>query len=525
MAGEQTLGQLRHDLKSEIERVLKRLLQFVVIIAEVSAMAIIVAMILGLLPMTLGQTVWMTGVVTVAAAVLAFGTVRPARAILYVGLLLGAGVFMLPFLWLLSTSFKQPDETFVFPPKWLPPAAAAPRESPWNDKGEDLRLCMGDLRVRAETGDEHTLKVEWHAETPSVAVSTSLEGANVHYRFDGQGDRNGLVRLSTSVEVPFDEPLESVTVKMRQDGSWHRLHAQINCAGKSYREQDPLYLGSKQWRELTFAFQAPRTDQRFQGVWPLTVVGRSDVGAARQMVVTIEVEPLGRASATLAKWTQSYRDAWYADPNWPHYIGNSLLLVVMNVLGQMFACSMAAFALSRLRWPGRELAFGLVLATVMLPAMILLVPQFLIFRALGWYDTLLPLWVPAFAGTPFYIFMLRQFMLAIPKDLEEAARIDGCSWWGIYWRIMLPLMRPALAAVAIFTFMGTWNEFMTPLIYLSDARLYPLPLGLYNFSIKNANFFNMLMAASALMTLPAIALFLGAQPYFIEGVTFTGMKG
>ena len=131
----------------------------------------------------------------------------------------------------------------------------------------------------------------------------------------------------------------------------------------------------------------------------------------------------------------------------------------------------------------------------------------------------------AFAGTPFFIFTLRQFMLAIPKVLEEAARIDGRSWWGIYWRVMLPLMRPALAAVAIFTFMGTWNEFMKPPIYLSDARLYPLPLGLYNFSIKNATFFNMLMAASSLMTLPAVALFLGAQRYFIEGVTLTGMKG
>jgi multiple sugar transport system permease protein len=313
---------------------------------------------------------------------------------------------------------------------------------------------------------------------------------------------------------------------MRQDGSWHRLRARIDYAGKSYREQDGLYLGSKLWRELTFAIQPPPTDQRFQGVWPMRDVGGgSNVSTARQMFVAIDVVPLGRVSATLAKWTQSYRDAWYADQNWPRYIANSVLLVVMNVLGQIFACSMAAFALSRLRWPGRELAFGVVLATVMLPAMILLVPQFLIFRWLGWYDTLLPLWVPAFAGTPFFIFMLRQFMLSVPKDLEEAARMDGCSWWGIYWRIMLPLMRPALAAVAIFTFMGTWNEFMSPLIYLSDTRLYPLPLGLYNFSIKNATFFNMLMAASALMTLPAIALFLSAQRYFIEGVTLTGMKG
>lgn len=486
--------------------------------AEFAAMGIVVAMILALLPMTLGQTTWMSGVVIAIAGILAFGTPRPARAILYIGLLLGASVFMLPFLWLVSTSFKQPEETFVFPPKWLPPTAQAPRESPWKFNGEELRVCLGELRVRSANGQEQTLKTEWRASSSAAAVDRE----RVSYRFDSE---NIPARLVAHVDIPFAEPLESVTVKMRQDGSWHRLHARIDCGSIAYREQDRLYMGSKSWRELTFSLQPPTTDERFVGVWPMKPVASSNIAGARQVVVTIEIEPLGRAAATLAKWTQSYRDAWYADPNWPRYIRNSTLLVAMNVLGQMFACSMTAFALSRLRWPGRELAFGLVLATVMLPAMILLVPQFLIFRALGWYDTLLPLWVPAFAGTPFYIFMLRQFMLAIPKDLEEAARIDGCSWWGIYWRIMLPLVRPALAAVAIFTFMATWNEFMTPLIYLSDARNYPLPLGLYNFSIKNATFFNMLMAASALITLPAIALFLSAQRYFIEGVTLTGMKG
>ena len=301
----------------------------------------------------------------------------------------------------------------------------------------------------------------------------------------------------------------------------------VELGGRRYRTEDALYLGSDGWREWTFRLPGvERRDQRAMGVWPLEDAGASDVADSRgRLSLTIHQRSL--PGATLARWTQSYRDAWYADEHWGNYLFNSVWIVVLSVVGQLLSCSMAAYAFARLRWPGRELVFGIVLATMMLPTMVLMVPQFLIFKGLGWYNTLLPLWAPAFVGTPFFIFLLRQFMLGVPRELEEAARIDGCSWLGIYWRIMLPLMKPALAAVAIFTFMNAWNEFMAPLIYLNDQRLYPLPLGLFAFRGAHqfqANF-NMLMAASTLMTLPVIAVFFLAQRYFIEGVTLTGMKG
>jgi ABC-type glycerol-3-phosphate transport system permease component len=260
--------------------------------------------------------------------------------------------------------------------------------------------------------------------------------------------------------------------------------------------------------------------ERSAGVWPLHRIGEAREGTR----IELTIGQRSRAMATAVKWTQSYRDAWYADRNWPSYMGKSVLLVALNVVGQMLACSMAAFALSRIQWPGRELCFGIILMTMMLPGVVVMIPQFLIFRWLGWYGTLLPLWVPAFTGAPFFIFMLRQFMLTVPKDLEEAARIDGCSWFGIYWRVMLPLMRPALCAVAIFTFMGTWNDFMGPLLYLNDKRSYPLSVGLFGFRAEHLGEFNMLMAASMLMTVPAMALFFLAQRYFIEGITLSGLK-
>ncbi|MDP6702183.1 MAG: carbohydrate ABC transporter permease, partial [Candidatus Latescibacteria bacterium] len=207
------------------------------------------------------------------------------------------------------------------------------------------------------------------------------------------------------------------------------------------------------------------------------------------------------------------------------YIFNSLYLALLTIVGQVFSCSLVAYAFARLQWPGRELWFGILLATMMLPGQVTMIPVFMIFRALGWYNTLKALWVPSFFGSAFFIFMLRQFMKGIPRDLEEAAKIDGCSFFGIYWRIILPLIKPALAAVAIFTFMNTWNDFMGPLIYINDQRLYPLALGLFDFRSEHSSEYGMLMAASTLMTLPVIAIFFLAQRYFIQGVTLTGMKG
>jgi len=178
-----------------------------------------------------------------------------------------------------------------------------------------------------------------------------------------------------------------------------------------------------------------------------------------------------------------------------------------------------------MRWPGRDVIFVVLLCTMMLPAQVTMVPVFLIVRKLHWYNTLTPLWLPSFFGSAFFIFLLRQFFMTIPRDLEDAAKIDGCSYFGLYWRIMLPLVRPALAAVAIFQFLGSWNDFMGPLIYINDLRLTPLSLGLFQFQQEHTAEWGMLMAGSLLMTLPAIAIFFFAQKHFIQGVTLTGLKG
>ena len=154
-----------------------------------------------------------------------------------------------------------------------------------------------------------------------------------------------------------------------------------------------------------------------------------------------------------------------------------------------------------------------------------MIPVFLIYKTLGWYNTFKPLWVMSFAGSAFFIFQLRQFMLTIPRDLEDAAKIDGCGHFRIYFTIVLPLVRPALATVAIFTFMGAWNDFVGPLIYITDMDLMPLSLGLQMFKGAHGTEWGPLMAASLIMVVPVIVLFFSAQKYFIQGVTLTGMKG
>jgi multiple sugar transport system permease protein len=204
---------------------------------------------------------------------------------------------------------------------------------------------------------------------------------------------------------------------------------------------------------------------------------------------------------------------------------NSTFLVLVNIVGELLVCSMVAYSFARLRWPGRDFCFVLLLATMMLPNAVTMVPLFIVFKSLGWLNTFLPLTVPAYFGSPFYIFLLRQFFTTIPRDLDDAARIDGASIPVVWYQILLPLIAPALAAVAIFTFRNVWNDFMGPLIYLENPDLRPMSLALWAFRRTEGVEWNLLMAASTLMTLPIVAVFFLFQRYFTQGITVTGLKG
>jgi len=208
------------------------------------------------------------------------------------------------------------------------------------------------------------------------------------------------------------------------------------------------------------------------------------------------------------------------------YFANSVFIAGMAIVGTLLSCTLVAYGFARIAFPGRDALFVVLISTIMLPATVRLIPTFLLYNEIGWLNTYLPLIVPAFLGNPFSIFLLRQFFRAIPEELADAARIDGCGELGILARIFVPLSGPALAVITIFTFQQEWNDFMGPLIYLNEERLRTLALGLYYFlSFEGVTHWNEMMAAATVMVLPILLVFAFFQRYFIQGVTLTGIKG
>jgi multiple sugar transport system permease protein len=245
-------------------------------------------------------------------------------------------------------------------------------------------------------------------------------------------------------------------------------------------------------------------------------------------------------STSLKSDTQlfAYPPIWIPiPPNWANYpdavnyisfylyLRNTLLISVAATLGVLISSSMVAYSLARIPWGGRHFLFILTVATLMLPFQVTLIPLFIVFKNLGWVGDFRPLIVPHFFGGAFYIFLLRQFFMTIPMELSEAARIDGAGEFRIYWSVILPLAKPALATVAIFEFIARWRDYLGPLIYLNEQKLYTLSLGLYEYSSQYGREWGLLMAASVLITLPIILLFFFLQKTFVQGITLTGIKG
>ncbi|KJB89400.1 sugar ABC transporter permease [Paenibacillus sp. E194] len=207
------------------------------------------------------------------------------------------------------------------------------------------------------------------------------------------------------------------------------------------------------------------------------------------------------------------------------YMTNTLIICAVNIVGQLFASPLVAYSISRIPWKGRGIIFSIVVATMILPAQVQLIPQYIIFTKLGWVNTILPLMIGAFFGAPFFIFLLRQFLMGIPTELSEAAKIDGASEIRIYIRIILPILKPALVTVALFSFVWSYVDFMGPLIYLNDSAKWTITLGLQGFQQDHGAQWEKLMAASTIMTLPMIVLYFFGQKYFMQsGSALTGFK-
>ncbi len=214
-----------------------------------------------------------------------------------------------------------------------------------------------------------------------------------------------------------------------------------------------------------------------------------------------------------------------SDTDWPRFLANTLLIASMTVIGQVLSCSLTGWGFARLSFAFKNQLFVAMLATMMVPVQISMVPVFMIYRWLGWIDTFLPLIVPAWLGGAFFTFLYRQYFMAIPREMDEAAEMDGCSPIQTYWNVLLPMAKPVTVTVGVYSFLGAWNEFMGPLIYINSDYKRTLTVALAKFQGAYSSDIPMLMAASTLMLIPVLLLYLFSQRFLIQGMTVSGVKG
>jgi len=386
-------------------------------------------------------------------------------------LITGSIIFGLPFAFLVITSFKE-DRDMSSPNGivWIP---RVQETVPYFDKKDPLyETTYNGQRIEGvilEAKPDGTVRVD-------ISKPLAIRGTTFETKVD------------SLKEIPRDAPL--VTAKLEGTPIKGMVIEQMEDGRK-----------------------------RVEALEPPTMKGKEAVFTAG------EVEPIRHVGLR----TQNYSEALSFLPpetkNGLVYLKNTLLIVIMSVLGTILSSSLVAYAFSRMKFPGRNALFALLLSTMMLPGAVTLLPQFLIFRQLGWIDTLYPLWVPAFFGSAFNIFLLRQFFMGIPMELEDASKIDGAGYLKTFWAIMLPQIKPALAVIAIWTFMGAWNNFMGPLIYINSPENMPLSYALQLFQGDRGGEPGLLMAFATLAMLPVLLLFFFAQRYFIEGVQLSGLGG
>jgi multiple sugar transport system permease protein len=396
-------------------------------------------------------------------------------AILHLVLVTGSALFLIPFVWMVVTSLKEDSQLAIFPPEWIP--------------------------------------------TQQVMVQY-------------QGHEHGLVKVDVDGKSVY-----GIVLKTNADGTSQVLApATIEVVPPDAAAADPMQA-MVQPSDLPIV-KGPAVPTHSAGNKKpaassvITPSSPSSLGGgglpSTPRLLTLTATDVTEVRHPSPVW-KNYPDALKFLPPSSHFglvnLQNTLIIALLSVVGTVLSSSLVAYGFARLRWPGRDWVFGLLLATMMLPDAVTMMPRFLIFRSLGWIDSLRPLWVPSFFASAFNVFLLRQFFMGIPKELEEAARIDGCSYLGTYWRIMMPMIKPSLAAVAIMSLLNSWKDFLNPLIYISSPEKMPVSYVLQLYNSAHGGEPQLLMAATTLVILPVMILFFFTQRYFIEGVSLTGLGG
>lgn len=393
------------------------------------------------------------------------------KAILTHAALVGGSVlFGLPFIWMLITSFK-----------------------------EDVDMASQDGLV-------------WVPKVTKTMPVLDPDNPIVEARFEGQ-------------------KVQGQIVELRPDGSaLIDISRPLIMSGMTFVAKPPLKYVPKDAPVVEFSYQGRRAkgvvvNEFESGERVVRIEEPAEYEGSEVRAMSSELEKVREPGLRWQNYTMALEYLPLETQRGLVYFRNSLLLVVLTVAGTLLSSSLVAYAFARMRFPLKNFLFTLLLSTMMLPAAVTMLPTFLIFRSLGWVDTLLPLWVPAFLGSAINIFLLRQFFSTIPMELEDAAKIDGCSPIRTYWQIMLPQVKPALAFIGVSTTLATWNNFMGPLVYVNSPEKMPIAYALQLFQSDRVEDPGLLMAFAVMGMLPILLLFFFAQRYFIEGVSLSGLGG
>jgi len=388
------------------------------------------------------------------------------RFVVYLLLAVCSLAFVMPFIWLLSTSLKPIDQVMSLPMTFFPRVYAADLDGRHREVSLDFAVGQAGAVAVVTAGPE--------------------AGRRVFLSDQQLASRSSDVRVLHRVEP----------------GWWHiTAHVDATRVVRPGSGVNSDVVEGARWDIVPRSAVESRIRFRWRNY--------------TEALATIGGDP-GEPGSTAAMNHVSF---WV-------FLGNSFTVCVLGVIGTVFSNSIVAYGFARLRWRGRDVLFAVTLATMMVPFPALMVPLYGVFRALHMVGTLQPLWLPTFFGSAFNIFLMRQFFLTIPEELSEAARIDGCSEWRIFLRIILPLSKPVLAVAALFHFLYAWNDFLGPLLYLSRKRTFTLSLALQSYQSQTGGVqWHYLMAASTVTILPIIVLFLFTQRFFVQGIATTGTKG
>ena len=400
-------------------------------------------------------------------------------------------------------------------------------------------VAVGTLRIEDLDFNRTPIEVvNWEAETGTrIRTSDDLQtAASLSYNFQDSDTTRMTAAISSPIPI---ERIRRITLPVRGDASYHRLSLTVFVPqsgmntgstnnGITYQPTRSFVLGSALWTDSVWRVHgipgelesSQITMQRVET--NLAAQSVVEVGAGSQLFLQLSIHQPAYLSIVWDKLTSNYRNLWKTVP-YNRYFVNSVFIATASTLLTLFFCSLGGYAFAKYKFRGQKILFGILLASMMVPFQVLLVPLFGLMYDIGWLNSYKAIVIPFSVGA-FGVFLMRQFIVTIPSELLDAARIDGCSEFGIYYRIVLPIIKPALGALTIYSFLGSWNGYLWPLIILRDEAKYTLPIGLANLVGIYRQDYGMLMAGTLLSLMPIVILFLAMQREFVQGITLGGVK-